>query len=162
VATPIVAGNYVFISSDYQAGCALLEVSADGPGFKARPVYVRRDKLMRNHFSTCVLHDGCLYGFDVSGHGSVGRLKCVDLRTAEQKWETGALARGSVLYADGHLLALAQDGVLALVEATPEGFRQQGRCEVLQGSECWAPPALAAGLLYVRDGGELICLDLRK
>src|SRR5207248_436832 len=72
IATPLVAGDYVFLSSDYGTGCALLELAPDGDGVKAKPVYVRRDKLMRNHFSSCVRHGDRLYGFDVEGYGGVG------------------------------------------------------------------------------------------
>src|SRR5262249_55166397 len=49
VATPIVTGDYVFISSGYSKGCALLEITADaGNAFQARPVY--EHNRMRNHF----------------------------------------------------------------------------------------------------------------
>lgn len=165
VATPIVAGDYVFISSDYQAGCALLQLTADGQGgVRADPVYIRRDKLMRNHFSSCVLHEGYLYGFDVSG--TVGMLKCMDLRTdantAQEKWVTRDLRKGCVLYADGHLLVLTEDGKLALVEATPKQFTRKAQVDVLSGDQCWALPALANGRLYLRNDKEVVCLDLRK
>jgi outer membrane protein assembly factor BamB len=163
VATPLVAGDYVFISSDYQAGCALLQLIPSGDGITAERVYVRRNKLMRNQFSTCVLSNGYLYGFDVSGHGSTGFLKCVDLRTAEEKWMTRDIReKGCLLYADGHLLVFSQDGLLSLVEATPERFNRKGEVQIFEGSECWALPALADGRLYLRGPGEIVCLDLRK
>jgi outer membrane protein assembly factor BamB len=160
IATPLVAGDYVFISSGYNAGCALIELFANGyRRVGAEPVYVKHNKLMRNHHSSCVLHDGFLYGFDVG----LGVLKCVDLRTAEEKWMTRDLAKGSVLLADEHLIVLSENGSLALVEATPKGYHAKGKIEdVLQGSECWALPALASGRLYLRDHHQMVCLDLRK
>lgn len=160
IATPIVAGDYVFISSDYGAGCALLKVSSAGPDEQtAEPVYVRRNRLMRNHHSSCVLHDGHLYGFD----SPPGVLKCVDLRTGEEKWMARNLRKGSLIYADGHLLVLTEHGTLALVEATPAGFRKKGEvANALQGSECWALPALASGRLYLRDHQQIVCLDLKS
>jgi outer membrane protein assembly factor BamB len=162
IATPVVAGNYVFLSSDYSTGCALLELEPAGDGVKAAPVFVRRDNLMRNQFSTCVLHDGHLYGFDVAGHGGSGRLKCVSLRTFEEKWQTRDLHKGCVLVADGHLIVLTERGELALVEATPAGYRKKAVATVLDGGDCWAVPALASGRLYLRDNQQLRCLDLRK
>ena len=48
-----------------------------------------------------VLVDGHLYGFDSS------LLKCVDLVSAQEKWVTRELAKGSVLAAAGHLFVLA-------------------------------------------------------
>lgn len=162
VATPIIAGDYVFLSSNYQAGCALLYLTATADGVKAEPIYVRRDKLMRNHFGTCVLHQDHLYGFDISGHGGDGYLKCIDLKSAQEKWTTRSFQKGNVLFADGRLFVLAQDGQLGLVEATPASFKSVGRFRALQGSQCWAVPALAGGRLYVRDSEEIACFNLRK
>jgi hypothetical protein len=114
---------------------------------------------MRNHHSSCVLHDGHLYGYDVG----LGTLKCVDFRTGEEKWMTRALRKGCVLLAEGHLLALTEDGTLALAEASPAGFRPKGEIRgVLDGAECWALPALAGGRLYLRDHQQIVCLELKK
>jgi len=162
IATPIVAGDYVFLSSDYQAGCALLELTPDGDGVKAKPVYVRRDKVMRNQFSTCVRHGDRLYGFDVEGYGGVGHLKCINLRTFEEEWEAKDLQKGCLLYADGHLLVLTERGELALVEATPKEYRRKAKVTVLGRRETWALPALAGRRLYLRDNEKLVCLDLKK
>jgi hypothetical protein len=162
IATPIVARDYVFLSSDYQTGCALLELAPDGDGVKAKPIYVRRDKLMRNQFSTCVRHRDQLYGFDVEGYGGVGPLKCINLRTFTEAWMAKDLQRGSLLYADGHLLVLTEHGELALVEATPKEYRKKAKVKVLGRQQTWALPALAGGRLYLRDNEKLVCLDLRK
>jgi len=163
IATPIVAGDYVFISSSYQAGCALLHLQPDGAGVKAEPVFVRRNKVMRNHHASCVLHDGHLYGFDSSGFGLQAVLKCLDFRTLEEKWHAGRnITKGTLIYADGHLIVLTEDGTLALVEATPEGYRKKSTMKLFEGAQFWALPALAKGRLYVRSDKELVCLDLRK
>jgi outer membrane protein assembly factor BamB len=162
IPTPIVTRNYVFLSSDYSTGCALLQLTASGEDVSARPAFVRKDKLMRNQFSTCVLHDGHLYGFDVSGHGGTGLLKCVDLTGPKEVWSTRGLSKGCLIYADGRLIVQSQDGELALVEATPKGYVEKGRFQALQGGDCWAPPALSGGRLYLRDGHHVLCLDLRQ
>jgi outer membrane protein assembly factor BamB len=158
IATPIVAGDYVFISSDYGTGCALLHIKpGKAQAFEVEPVYVKRNKLMRNHHSTCILHDDYLYGFDD------GTLKCVDLRRGEEKWSARGVGKGCVLYADDHLIVLSEDGTLSLVEAAPAGFREKGKMpKILQGSDCWSLPALAGGRLYLRDHTQLICLDVRR
>jgi len=158
IATPIVAGDYVFISSAYSTGCALLHLNSGKSGaVEVEPVYVKRNKLMRNHHSTCILHGDYLYGFDDN------ILKCVDLRGGQEKWSNRSVGKGCVLYADGHLIVLSEDGTLSLVEATPAGFRQKGKLEkILQGSDCWSLPALAGGRLYLRDHTQLICLDVTR
>jgi len=157
IATPVIAGNYVFISSGYNAGCALLELYADDGGVRAEPVYVKRHKLMRNHHATCVLYRGYLYGFDDN------ILKCVDIRTGEEKWASRRPGKGSLLAADGFLIVLTEAGSLALVEASPAGYREKGQLrDVLEGSDCWALPALADKRLYLRDQQHILCLDLKK
>lgn len=163
VATPIVAGNYVFLSSNYGAGCALLELTEQGGVVSCAPVWIKRGKLMRNHFSTCVLHDGHLYGFDGDG-GAVGSFKCIDLKSASEKWSASPrdLAKATVLFADGHLLIMTEDGNLAWVEAQPDAFKVKGKFRLFSRSECWAAPALAAGRAYIRDNQEIVCVDLRK
>lgn len=160
-ATPIVAGDYVFVSSGYGVGCALVHVSAtkDG-GVEAKPVYVRKGKLMRNHHMTCVLRDGYLYGCDDSGRQE---LKCVDLRAGEEKWATEKVGKHTLIYADGHLIALNEEGTLVLAECSPKGYHEKGRLTgILSGSECWALPALANGRLYIRGHHDAFCLDLRS
>jgi outer membrane protein assembly factor BamB len=159
IATPLVAGDLVFISSGYNHGCALLKIVADGGAFKAEEVFVRRNKLMRNHHMTCVFKDGFIYGYDDGRN----ELKCVDLRTAKEAWSTNKLTKGCLILAEGHLLVMTQDGTLALVEATPDAFRLKGTIQgVLTGSDCWALPALADGRLYVRDHAKVVCLQVRQ
>jgi outer membrane protein assembly factor BamB len=158
IATPIVAGDYVFFSSGYEAGCALLHLVANGRDMKAVPVYIKRRRLMRNHHSTCVLHEEHLYGCDSGRHD----LKCVSLRTGEEKWATPKFGKHCLIYAAGHLVLLGEDGSLALVEANPKEFKEKGQMQsVLDSGECWALPALAGGFLYLRDHHNVVCLDLR-
>jgi outer membrane protein assembly factor BamB len=160
IASPVVAGDYVFLSSDYSAGCALVHVvkGADGV-MSAQPVYIKRNKLMRNHHMTSVFHDGYLYGCDSPGH----HLKCVNLRSGEEVWSSTNLAKSSLIYAEGHLIVQTEDGHMVLVEAAPKNFNQKGIFRgLLEGPECWALPSLAAGRLYARDHHHIVCVDLRK
>ncbi len=162
IATPIVAADYVFISSNYSKGCALLELIADGTdGVRVAPVYEKlRGSLMENHHATSVLCQDHLYGHD-SGNGVY---KCVALKTGEEKWRTSEIGKGCTLCADGHLLTLSEQGLLACVEATPEGVRIKGQFRVFEGggaSAIWALPALANGRLYVRNHREIVCFDLK-
>ena len=62
IATPIVRGNRVFVSSDYGTGSALLELAAAGNNVSAKEVYFTRQ--MKNHHATSILVGDYLYGFD--------------------------------------------------------------------------------------------------
>ena len=52
-------------------------------------------------------------------------------------------------------------GELILAAASPEGFTPVARAQILPGV-VRAYPAIAGGLLYVRNEKTLVCLDLRK
>jgi outer membrane protein assembly factor BamB len=145
--------DYVFITSGYGRGCALLEVEPEGGGrFAARPVY--EGNQMCCQYSSPVLHGRHLYGFNESA------LTCLDVRTGEERWKKSGYGKGSVLLADGHLLVLGDQGHLGLVEATPEEYREKAKARPLRG-RAWTMPALAGGRLYLRDDEEVVCLDLR-
>lgn len=159
IATPIVAGDYVFYSSGYNRGCVLLEIQGGPEHQSAGAVYVKNNKLMRNHHCTCILKDGFLYGCDTGSDV----LKCIDLRTAEEKWASREIKKKCVsILADGHLFTLTEEGVLACVEASPEAFKIKGKLELFgDGAErVWALPALKDGMLYARSGTELVCVKL--
>lgn len=149
-ADPVISGNSVFISSGYGKGCALLNIA----GGRASVVYQNRN--MRNHFHTCILLDGYLYGNDD------GRLKCIELRTGKIMWEQGGMGKGGLTVADRKIIALTEQGELIVANANPNQFQQLARSRVLDG-ECWTDPVLANGKLYVRSHeGALICLDVRR
>jgi len=153
IATPIASGNYLFLSSGYDRGCALLEICHDGSGWTAGLVYAH--KRMRNHIATSVLHQEHLYGFDNAV------LACMEFRTGKVRWKQRGFGKGSLLIAGGHLIILGENGKLALAEASPDEYREMASFQVLPG-QCWTLPALADGRLYVRDQQQVLCLDLRK
>jgi outer membrane protein assembly factor BamB len=154
IATPIVQGDYVFISSDYDKGCALLEV-VKGPSSQLQAHRVYENNRMRNHFSSCVLYKDHLYGFDDAA------LVCMDFRTGKTLWKERGFQKGSLLVAGGHLIILGEKGRLALAAATPEQYQEQAAFNVSR-RQCWTVPVLADGKLYVRDEQEIVCLDLKK
>jgi len=147
-ADPITDDNNVFISSGYNRGAALLKINA------GRPTVAWENKNMRNHFNSCVLLDGQLYGFDES------ELKCVEFQTGKAKWTERSLGKGSLMAADGKLIVLGEKGELVVVEATAVSFKPLSRAQVL-GGLCWSPPVLSNGRIYCRNAkGDLVCLDV--
>jgi outer membrane protein assembly factor BamB len=157
IATPLALGNYVFISSAYNKGCALLEITAEADG-SLRPHRVYEHNRMRNHFASSVRHGEHIYGFDQKD------LVCMKVRTGAMVWREKGLRtfqKGSLLIAGGHLIVLGELGILALAEATPAGYRQRASVRV-SDNKCWTVPALADGKLYIRDEGQVLCLNLKE
>jgi outer membrane protein assembly factor BamB len=154
IAMPVfVPPNRVFVSTANDVGGVLLEVSraADGTAAVAQ-VWASRE--MKNHFNTTVFHEGHLYGFDNA------TFKALDVATGKTKWAHRGFGKGSLLLADGLLLVLSDRGVLALVEASPEGYRELGRVQAMNGKS-WTSPAIAAGRIILRDQDEIVAYDLR-
>lgn len=153
IATPIVVDDYVFISTGYGIGCALLKISKTDGRLHAEKVYA--NNRMRNHFATSVYHGQHLYGF------SEFMLTCMEVRSGKVKWTARGYQKGSLLAAGDQLIVLGEQGKLGLVAADPEKYRELSACTPVS-SKCWTPPVLADGRLYVRSADALLCFDLRK
>ncbi|MSU77443.1 MAG: hypothetical protein EXS16_05020 [Gemmataceae bacterium] len=153
IATPIVVGDYVFISAGYNRGCAVLKIEKAGDTWKPALVYAHRR--MRNHFSTSVRRGDFLYGFDDTN------LTCMNFRTGEILWKERGFDKGSVLLVANQLIIYGENGILALADATPKEYTEKSRFTFTKnGRSCWSVPVLANGKLYVRDHERLVCFDV--
>jgi outer membrane protein assembly factor BamB len=155
VATPIIRGTRVFVSSDYGTGAALLEVRAAGNIASASEVYFTRE--MRNHHASSVLVGDHLYGFSSS------ILTALRFDSGEMAWRDRSVGKGSLIFADGRLILYSEDGVIGLAEANPAGYREHGRFTLTQlsGAPTWSHPIVAGGLLIIRDQDTVYAYDLR-
>jgi outer membrane protein assembly factor BamB len=143
----------IFLStSDDSFGGHMIRVLAGDEGFEAEELWSER--LMRNHFNTSVLVGGHLYGFDN------GTLRCLDAATGEKRWAKRGFGKGSVVASGDLLYVLSDAGLVVLVRASPEGFEELGRSQVMEGRS-WTAPSLANGRLYLRDFDEIVSLDIR-
>ncbi len=155
IATPIVSGNYVFLSSDYGTGCALLALVPSEGKIKAREIYFNQE--MKNHHSSSVLVDGTLYGF------SSAILTAMRFNDGHVFWKDRSVGKGSLTYADGHLYCFSEKGVVGLVEANPEAYKEKGRFSISQETlPTWSHPVVAGGRLYLRDQGTLYSYDIKE
>jgi outer membrane protein assembly factor BamB len=115
---------------------------------------VWRNIRMKNRQSSSVLHEGFIYGLDE------GILACLDAATGELKWKGGRYGHGQVLLAGGQLLVTTEEGELILVAASPDKLRELARVPAVDG-ETWNVPAIAGGILLVRNTREMAAFDLR-
>jgi outer membrane protein assembly factor BamB len=151
-ATPIARANRIFFSSDYGTGGGVVEITPDN---KAHEIYFTRD--MKNHHSSSVLVGDYLYGFSSSV------LTAMRFDTGEVAWKDRSVGKGSLVYADGNLYCLSENGVVGLVEATPTGYKEKGRFRIQQGSlPTWTHPVVAGGRLYLRDQDMIYAYDVRE
>lgn len=149
-ASPIVLGNKVFLSSGYNKGCVLLEMSLG-----KEPVVIWQNKKLRTQMNTAVLYNGFFYGFDEDV------LTCLDMKTGKPTWEQEDLGKGSLMLADGKFIILSDKGELVIAEANSEAFKEISRSQVL-GTKCWTVPVLANGRIYCRNAsGNVVCVDVK-
>jgi outer membrane protein assembly factor BamB len=163
IPTPLAEGDYVFTSTGYQGGAALLKLHKDGDGVAAKEVYFLPGNKVQNHHGGMVLLDGYLYMGN--GHNQ-GFPLCLELKTGKIMWKGGRGAgtgSAAVLEADGELYFRYQNGVMALVEATPEKYVLKGKFDLAtHNGESWPHPVIVDHCLYVRDQDALLCYDIAK
>lgn len=165
-ANPVVIGDRVLISEAYGPGSVLLQVRPGGCDVVWSDAERGRDKALQAHWTTPIYLDGFLYG-DSGRHSSTAELRCVEAATGIVRWRRRGLGHVSLLYVDGHLVALTEFGELLLLKANPERYEEVSRLEVRDGDgeplleyPAWAAPILSHGLLYVRGKERLVCLEL--
>jgi len=153
VASPVIAGNRLFVSTGYSTGCALFELSAKQGKPAAKRLWANKE--MKNYFSTSVLVDDYLYGFNNN------KLTCLDFRTGKAKWSAGGFNRGSLLAADDKLIIYGAQGLLALAEISPDSYKELASFQFCD-ERTWTVPTLSGGRLFLRNEKDLACLKVKK
>ncbi|MBN2133820.1 MAG: PQQ-like beta-propeller repeat protein [Sedimentisphaerales bacterium] len=164
ISTPVIDGDYVFVSTAYQTGSALLKLVRAGAGVKAEEVYWLDKDQFQNHHGGFLKVGDYIYG----GHNhNKGEPACVEMKTGKVMWHADQPGRGSgcVLYADGHLYFRYDNGLVALVEATPEKYNLKSTFTPPKrpgmSGPAWAHPVICDGKLYLRHADVLFCYDIK-
>jgi outer membrane protein assembly factor BamB len=161
IPTPLAWDDYVFTSSGYGTGAALLELKKDGDGVKADEKYFLKATEFQNHHGGMVRLGDYIYAG--KGHNN-GFPTCVEWKTGKIVWEQSerpGKESAAVIAADGELYFRWQDGIMGLIDATPAGYRLKGsfKLPVIQG-QSWPHPAIHDKKLYVRVQDTLLCFDV--
>jgi outer membrane protein assembly factor BamB len=153
-ASPLVVGNAIFVSAEYGPGAGVLQYD----GTKLADVWMSND-VLSNHYATSVHHDGQLYGYH--GRQEFGPVfRAVNLQSGKVLWSTDRFGAGTVTLAGNQLLIVRESGELVIAAASPKSFQPLAKAQVLPPT-VRAYPALADGVLYVRNDDTLVALDLR-
>lgn len=162
IPTPIIDGDYVFCSSGYGTGSALLKLVRNGSGVKAEQQYFLEGNKLQNH------HGGLIHVGDYvfGGHGHDNGLPiCVEMKTGKIVWGGDKRGPGSgsaaVVYADGQLYFRYQNGLMALIGATKDGYQLNGTFKIPQVSgPSWSHPVVVGGRLYLREQDNLFVYEV--
>lgn len=160
--SPVIKGEFIYTTVAAGNGSSeLIRVTKEGDAFKVETIY--SNKNLMNHHGNVVLVGDHVYGF---GQGWT----CQEFKTGEIAWsEPRKLRSGSVTFADGKLYCYTEDdGTVALVDASPVGWKENGRFKIPQASKqrqpqgkIWTPPVVSSGRLFLRDQEFLFCYDVK-
>jgi outer membrane protein assembly factor BamB len=153
-ASPLVVGNTIFVSAEYGPGAGAFQFD----GTKLTELWTS-DEVLSNHYATSVFHEGTLYGFH--GRQEFGPVfRAVDLQSGKVLWSTDRFGAGSVTLAGNRLVIMRESGELVLAAVSPKSFQRTAAAQILPAT-IRAYPAIADGILYVRNDDTLVALDLR-
>jgi outer membrane protein assembly factor BamB len=160
IPTPLARDGYIY-SATGMTGGGLVKLKVDKDEVMADPVYF--DTKLPTSIGGSVLVGDYLYGTNTQG------LMCVEFTTGKVKWQEKGVGPGAVCSADGRLYVHGENGDAALVEATPDAYREKGRLTPPDQPKergkpepkAWAYPVVANGRLYLRDLGVLWCYDVK-
>jgi outer membrane protein assembly factor BamB len=167
--TPIVVDDMVLISAAYyRVGSILLKVKPDGKSFDE----IWRDTVLEVHWMTPIHHDGYLYAFGGRNEPDA-RFRCVQMKTGKLMWERDegfrpysskqppVYGRGSLIMADGKLIALGEGGLLGIFKLSHTAPEELARWQAPQlHYPSWAAPVISEKRLYLRSEDRLVCLDM--
>ncbi len=163
IPTPLVWDDYVFASSGYQTGAALLKLVKDGDGVKAEEQYFLKHKDFQNHHGGMVRIGAHIYAG--TGHNN-GFPVCLEWKTGKIVWNKDrgpGRESAAVIAADGQLYFRYQDGTMALISASPAGYKQNGAFKLpYVDGPSWPHPAIDGGKLYLRSQDVLMCFDVKS
>ena len=161
ISTPVIDGDFVYVTSGYDVGCNLFHVEKTGGKLTGREVYANKE--IKNHHGGVVKIGDHVFGFS-DGAGWVWQ----DLKTGKPVLvgEQRKLGKGSLTVADGMLYLRLESGkgTVVLLDSTPTGWNENGRFDQPDRSDknSWPHPVVANGRLYLRDQDVLLAYDVKR
>ncbi len=158
IQTPVASGGYVYSGASRVGGGAVRLNVAQG-AVTAEEAYF--DPRLPTAIGGTVLVGDYLYGTSQT-------MMCVEFKTCRVTWNERSIGAASLAYADGQLYLHGEGGDVALIDASPEAYKERGRFTPPNAPEhgnpmekSWAYPVIADGRLYIRDLDRLWCYDIR-
>jgi outer membrane protein assembly factor BamB len=160
IPTPIAGENEVYLSCGYGVGCKLVRINAQN-----EPSDVWINTHMVNHHGGVIRVGEHLYGYSDKGGWT-----CQEWKTGEVRWAEKKLGKGAIHAAGGKLILLEESsGTVALIDASPEGWKEHGRFKLTPQTaqrkpdgRIWTHPVVSDGKLFLRDQELLFCFEVRN
>ncbi len=175
VATPVVQGDKLFVSSFYD-GSMLIRIDPDKPAAEQlwRRVGIDEKNTDALHcmISTPILKGDYIYGVD-----SYGELRCLDMKTGDRVWQDDTAVHRNrwatihILRHGNREIMFNEQGDLIYATLSPQGYQEHSRCRLIAPTRLqlprrdgvsWAHPAIANGYIYIRNDDQLVCASLKN
>ena len=157
-ALPLVFDDKLFLSSSYNVGARLINL-ADG-----NKTIWENDSSMSSQYTTCVYHEGFLYGTNGREDFGNGALRCVNALTGKVAWEEEQFGLAHLIKAEDQMLIWNIDGTVTLADLNSKSFLKKESAIVFSGN-AKSLPALSNGRLFVKSNaesgsGKIVCLQV--
>ena len=151
-----ISENSFLLAAGYGKGaeCFSIQQGAGKKRYLIDSIWTSKD--LKAKFSNPVLKDGYLYGL------SENLLVCLEAKSGKRMWRGKKYGYGRILLVDDNLLILGHSGVLSIIEAKPDEFREIYSKQLLSDARCWNGPAWVNGYLIARNGEQIACFDWAK
>lgn len=156
-----IGNGRLFISGGYMAGSAMIKVRLNDSGYAVEELYTTQD--FGTHVHPAILYKGYLYGHCTTNTRRDG-MSCMSV-DGKLMWKTGrdpVFDKGGFILVDDLILSVdGTDGLLYLIEPSPEGFKPLAKADLLDTNTCWGPLALTDGKLLIRDQKQMKCVAVK-
>jgi outer membrane protein assembly factor BamB len=179
VASALDAGEgRILVAGGYELGTAMIKVEKKTDGSYGVTELFRHNDF-GDHTKPPILYKGYFYA-QFSTNSKRDGLACMDM-DGKVLWKTmrnPLFDKGSMILAEGLILATDGRTTLYLIEPSPSGFKPLATAEVLKEgglsgddpmaarfggtTQNWGPLALSDGKLLVRDQSRLMCVRVAK
>lgn len=143
----------------YDLGTAMIKVEKTDGSYTVKELFKHND--FGDHTKPPVLFNGYFYA-QFSTNSKRDGLSCMSM-DGKVMWKTmrkPSFDKGSMILADGMILATDGNKTLYLIQPDPAGFKPLASATILGMGQNWGPMALADGKLLLRDQTRLLCLKI--
>jgi outer membrane protein assembly factor BamB len=163
IAPPLDAGEgRIMVVGGYELGTVMIKVEKNSDGrFGVKEIFRHND--FGDHTKPPILYNGYFYG-QFSTNNKRDGLCCMNM-DGKVMWKTmrsPSFDKGSMILADGLILATNGNKTLYLIQPDPAGFKPLASAEILQPGQNWGAIALLDGKLLIRDQTMLKCVKVTK
>jgi outer membrane protein assembly factor BamB len=150
----LIDGNLLFLSTP-EVGAKGLRLVQEAEATRVEEVWSTR-KIQFYHVTT--VNDGD-WAYGSTGQMSPAFMAAINVRTGEIGWRERGMAKANVVWADGKLLILDEDGKLYLATATPESLTVHSKASLFD-EVAWTVPTVVGKRMFVRNKKSIMALDL--